>query len=194
MGMPAVKRRWTATQVRALRAATPLATPRYELVDGELLVTSSPSGPHQIAVRVLLGELIPYLTANPVGEVLTSPFDVELEPEFLSQPDVFVVPLHELHRLRTEMPARELLVACEVLSPTSRRHDRVTKRPRYQRNVAEYWIIDLDTRVIERWQSGNMEPRMLSDVLEWDPAGATEPFVLDLPRYFARVFGDEQRK
>ena len=81
MGMPAVRRRWTATQVRALRATTPLATPRYELVDGELLVTSSPTGPHQIAVRVLLGELIPYLTANPVGEVLTSPFDVELEPD-----------------------------------------------------------------------------------------------------------------
>jgi hypothetical protein len=31
-------------------------------------------------------------------------------------------------------------------------------------------------------------------MLEWDPAGATEPFVLDLPRHFARVFSDEQGK
>src|SRR5258705_13724408 len=58
MGMPVAKaRRWTAREVRQLIADQPLATPRYELVDGELLVTPSPGPAHQEAVARLLGIL-----------------------------------------------------------------------------------------------------------------------------------------
>ena len=50
MAMPAeTGRRWTAREVRELIEAAPLATPRYELVDGELLVTSGPHPIHQRA-------------------------------------------------------------------------------------------------------------------------------------------------
>jgi hypothetical protein len=47
MAMPAeIGRRWTAREVRQLIEDSPLAPPRYELVDGELLVTPSPAYPH----------------------------------------------------------------------------------------------------------------------------------------------------
>jgi Uma2 family endonuclease len=188
MAMPAVKRRWTAREVRQLIAESPLATPRYELVDGELLVTPSPSWTHQRAVSLLLSALHEYLKRQPLGRASTSPFDVELAPESVVQPDVFVVPVHEARRLLTEMPARELVVAAEVLSPSSGRHDRVTKRPHYQRHVPEYWIVDLDARLFERWRPGDERPEILTEMLEWYPTGATEPFRLDLIRYFAEVF------
>ena len=129
MAMPAAQRRWTAREVRQLIADSPLATPRYELVDGELLVTPSPNEPHQRAVLLLVLALHEYLERNPIGQVYMSPFDVELEPDTIVQPDAFVLPMPEVERVRTEMPARELLVAAEVLSPTSRRGDRVAKRP-----------------------------------------------------------------
>ena len=190
MVMPAVKRRWTAREVRQLIADSPLATPRYELVDGELLVTPSPNWTHQRAVTRLLLALSEYLKRQPVGEASTSPFDVELAPESIVQPDVFVVPTHEARRLRTEMPARELVVAAEVLSPSSGRHDRVTKRPHYQRHVPEYWIVDLDARLFERWRPGDERPAIVTDMLEWHPTGATEPFSLDLTRYFADVLDE----
>jgi len=191
MAMPAAeRRRWTAGEVRELIAANPRVTPRYELVDGELLVTPSPSGLHQLAVRELLIALAAYLDKNRVGEVLFSPFDVEPEPEFLAQPDLFVVPLHEAKRLRTEMPARELLLAVEVLSPSSGRHDRVQKRPLYQRNVPDYWIVDLDARLVERWRPQDERPEVLSQMLVWHPEGALEACTLDLPGYFAKVFGE----
>ena len=46
MAMPALHtRRWTSAEVRKLTADIPLLTPRFELVDGELLVTSSPGAP-----------------------------------------------------------------------------------------------------------------------------------------------------
>ena len=190
MAMPATHRRWSAREVRQLIAESPLATPRYELVDGELLVTPSPNEPHQRAVLLLLLALHEYLERNPIGQVYTSPFDVELEPDTIVQPDVFVLPLHEVERVRKEMPARELLVAVEVLSPSSSRGDRVKKRPLYGRNVSEYWIVDLDARLVERWPLNAQQPEIIVSILEWHPTGPRERFHLDLAKYFAAVFGE----
>ena len=192
MGMPAVERRWTAREVRALIAGNPLLTPRYELVDGELLVTPSPGFPHQRAVTRLLFALVSYLQREPVAEALTSPFDVELEPESITQPDIFVLAPGEARRLQAEgLPALSLLLTVEVLSPSSSRHDRVRKRPLYQRNVPEYWIIDLDARLIERWRTGEDRPEIIDSSLAWRPEGATEPFVLDVERFFGEVTRDQ---
>jgi Uma2 family endonuclease len=188
MAMPATQRRWTAREVRQLIADAPLATPRYELVDGALLVTPSPNGPHQRAVSVLLLALDGYLRKSGIGVAYTSPFDVELEPESLVQPDVFVVTMAEARRLLTEMPARELLVCAEVMSPSSARHDKVTKRALFTRHVSEYWIIDVNARLLERWRYKDTRPEIIVDTLVWQPEGAAEPFVLALPGYFADVY------
>lgn len=159
MSMPSeTARRWTAREVRDLIAAEPLATPRYELVDGELLVTPSPTRQHQRAVGRLLYELTTYIDAQAIGEALVSPSDVELEREHLVQPDLYVVPGDEAKH--NEFPVRSLLLAVEVLSPSSARYDRVTKRSLYQRHVPEYWIVDLDACVIERWRSGDARPEI----------------------------------
>ena len=189
MAMPAVNRRWTVHEVRALIEENPLKTPRYELVDGELLVTPSPTPWHQRAVSELVAVLHPYLAAHSVGVVLASPSDVELEPEFLSQPDVFVVPMREWRRLMRDKDRviREILLAVEVLSPSSGRHDRVRKRPKYQQHVDQYWIVDLDARLFERWLREDKRPEVLAERLEWSPAGAAESLTLDLASYFSRV-------
>jgi Uma2 family endonuclease len=192
MVMPAVQeRRWTAREVRELIAAQELYTPRYELVDGELLVTPSPARAHQEAVALLLIALTAYLEREPVGHALHSPADVELEPEDVRQPDLFVVPRDEWRRLvRDEFPARTLLVAIEVVSPSSGRYDRVVKRRGYQRHVSEYWIVDTDARLVERWRPGDERPEILTESLEWRPEGAAGVFTLELRSFFARVFSD----
>jgi len=51
----------------------PLATPRYELVDGELLVTPSPALPHQVVVTRLLVALVAYLDPEGIGVAIPSP-------------------------------------------------------------------------------------------------------------------------
>ena len=193
MSMPAVQRRWTAREVRELIDQNPLATPRYELVDGELLVTPSPSAPHQDAASLLVQELNAYFKVVPIGHAYTSPLDVDLEPELVVQPDVLAVPTREFQRLRrdkTKTPVRELLIAAEILSPSSGRFDRVEKRGPYQRHVAEYWIVDLDSRVFERWQPDDTRPDIVPKELVWHPAEASEAFRLDLPWYFAEILGE----
>jgi Uma2 family endonuclease len=187
MAMPAINRRWTAREVRQLIEDNPLVTPRYELVDGELLVTPSPGRWHQRVVLELAALLREYLERERVGVVMTSPSDVELEPEFLSQPDVFVVPGREWRRLGDEHVIRALILAAEVLSPSSGRHDRVRKRPKYQKYVPDYWILDPEARLCERWGPGDARPEILTERLEWHPPNATEPFTLSIPEFFDRA-------
>lgn len=191
MGMPAqTQRHWTARAVRQLIADAPSASPRYELVDGELLVTPSPAPRHQEAVRLLLIALSAYCERQRVGHALQSPSDIELEAEDVRQPDLFVLPMAEWRRvLRDGFPARAVTLAVEVISPSSARFDRVVKRPKYQRLASEYWIVDLDARLIERWRNGDTRPELLVDRLEWAP-GEHEPFEIDLEDFFRKVWSD----
>ena len=190
MAMPALDtHRWTAAEVRKLTADNPLLTPRYELVDGELLVTPSPGWPHQRTVKNLLVLLDAFLRATRVGEGLSSPSDVELEPEFISQPDLFVLSWAETRRVMREgFPVYSLMLAIEVISPSSGRHDRVRKRSKYQKHVLEYWIIDPDARLIERWRGGDERPEICTSQFAWQPPSDVPPFALDIEQFFADVF------
>lgn len=190
MAMPALqppvpRRSWSAPDVRALIDES-RPSPRYELIDGELLVTPAPALPHQRAVYQLARLLDDYVSECRVGEVLLSPADLELEPGSIVQPDLFVVPASAAARCWSDV--RELLLAIEVLSPTSARHDRVTKRRFFARvGVPEYWIVDVDARVVERWRAGDERGELLDETLEWRPTAAARPLTVALPRLFARV-------
>lgn len=168
------------------------AWPRYELIDEELLVTPAPTWDHQEAVGELLVPLHAYLRRWPVGRVLTSPADIELAPGTVLQPDVFVVPARDVRPRGTWRDVHALLLAVEVLSPSTGRADRVTKRRFYQRvGVAEYWIVDVDAQVVERWSPEDERPELLDGVLTWRPEEADQPFTLDLGAYFASVRREE---
>jgi len=87
---------------------------------------------------------------------------------------------------------RRLLLAAEIVCPSSARHDRVTKRPHYQRNrVSEYWIVDDMSQTVERWTPDEERPELLAERLVWNPAGTSEPFVLDLGQFFKDVAAED---
>jgi len=193
MGMPAQRaphRRWTEAEFYAARDAAPPGE-RWELVNGEVLVTPSPHWTHQRIVSRLFALLYDYVRAQRLGEAFVSPLDVKLEPGLVLQPDMLVVPAGLLRR-RSDI-VRELLLAVETVSPGSARYDRVTKRPHYQRHrVSEYWIVDDASRTIERWTPDDDRPELLAERLSWHPIGATEPFVLDLVRFFDEVAPEDE--
>ncbi len=87
---------------------------------------------------------------------------------------------------RVWSPLGTLLLAVEVLSATTARVDRGRKRALYQREgVPEYWIVDLDARLIERWRTGDERPEVQPERVEWRPSGLVEALVLDIPELFA---------
>ncbi len=185
MVMPETTDRWTRERVLAL----PDDGNRYELFDGELLVTPAPAGLHQFAVVLLQRLIDPYVLSQQLGWTFTCAADLRLGGEQLSQPDLFVVPEIPADRSWAHFPNPILVV--EILSPGSARFDRLVKRRRFQRaGIPEYWIVDLDARTIERWRPGDERGEVLDEHLTWRPAGATEDLVLDLPTWFSEVWGD----
>lgn len=186
MGMAAPSTRWTIARVRAL----PDDGQRYEVIDGELYVSPAPTWEHQAAVQELLIQLRTYLAGTAIGRVVLSPADVEFRDDRMVEPDLFVVPLINGRAPRDWQEAGRLLLAVEVLSPGTARLDRVVKRALYQQEgVPEYWIVDVASRLIERWTPDDDRPEILAERLAWHPDPGRPPLELDLPAFFRAVAG-----
>jgi Uma2 family endonuclease len=183
MGMPQTAELWTAVRIRAL----PDDGLRHEVVDGEHLVTPSPRPLHQIAVGELFRLLDSYVREHDLGRVMSSPADIEFDPRTLVQPDLFVT---SRKRFRAWADALPLRLAVEVISPGTARADRIVKRRRFQRASVEYWIVDLDARLVERWRPADERPEVLEERLLWEPEGAAVPLLLDLGEFFREVNGE----
>jgi Uma2 family endonuclease len=174
---------YTAEMVRAL----PEDGNRYEVVHGELLVTPAPRWLHQEVIRRLVTQLSAYLDVERVGHLVVSPADISWAPDTLVQPDLFVVPLEQARTLEWTR-ITQLLLVVEVLSPSSRRADRFTKRLEYQRqSVPLYWIVDPDERSVEVWTPDDSLPRFERDRLAWHPAGARASFEVPLLDLFKPI-------
>lgn len=128
-----------------------------------------------------------YLDRNPVGLVLHAPADISPAPDILVQPDVFVVPLEEARPLEWS-DVRHLLLVAEVLSPSTGRTDRFSKRHWYQEaGVPVYWILDGDARQVEVWTPAARLPGVERERLVWQPANASSPFTLALQELFKPI-------
>ncbi len=158
---------------------------RYEVVRGELLVSSSPRPRHQQVVGRVFHALTSDCDAIGTVEAMFRPADISRSDDTLVQPDVFVVPRREA---MTERGAsiRTLLLAAEVLSPGTARHDRFAKRRPYQdQGTPLLGLIDADRRQVERWTPGDQRPAIVTDRLVWCPDGAPSAFELPLTTLLA---------
>jgi len=182
MGM-AAPTYYTADMVRAL----PDDGQRHELVHGELLVTPASRAWHQEVVARLFECLRVHLRNQRVGHALMSPADISWTDDTLVQPDVFVVDLAEARTLDWAR-MKTLLLAVEVLSPSTARADRFTKRRLYQEaGVPTYWIVDPERRCVEVWTPEAAFPAVEWETVSWQPVGASEPLRLSLAELFKPV-------
>ncbi len=58
-------------------------------------------------------------------------------------------------------------------------------------DVGEYWIVDLDGRVFERWRKGESRPEIVSESLGWQPRADIPSLTIDLVAYFTDVLGSD---
>jgi Uma2 family endonuclease len=101
------------------------------------------------------------------------------------QPDVFVVRLTDGKRPTYPYDLSDLLLAVEVQSPSNPRLDYQVKRALYLASgVVEYWVVNAEARNISRWRGAEDPGEVLSERIEWQPAGMSVPFELDLQRFF----------
>ena len=56
--------------------------------------------------------------------------------------------------------------------------------------MPEYWIVDVPSRIVERWRPESDEAEVLSTTLSWQPLASHDPLTIDLTSYFRALLGD----
>lgn len=159
---------WTSADLEFL----PDDGTRYEIIDGELCMTTQPHWEHQETCGIIFHELFTWSRTSGLGRVSLSPGVLFSEQSNVA-PDVAWIS-HE--RLSTLMDAAghltgapELVV--EVLSPgiPNRHRDRETKRKLYSiQGVQEYWIVDWQVKQVEIHRRDNAELRLVATLFMED--------------------------
>jgi Uma2 family endonuclease len=120
---------------------------RYEILEGELVVTPAPNLGHQGASIALATILYLHVEQHGLGTVLAAPCDVLLSEISVVEPDLLFV-----SRARRQILERAFVrgapdLVVEILSPSTARRDREAKAKLYaQYGVPNYWLIDPDAR------------------------------------------------
>ena len=156
----------------------------YELVDGVMMMSPSPTPEHQAVAMEIAAQLAIYLRDHDVGRVLAET-DVSLGRnkagrDLVYKPEIVFLRTERLAQVRGRIVGAPDLVV-EIISPDSRRYDSETKRDDYERHgVHEYWLIDpeRDAMTFHRRRGDRFE------VIEPDAdrfaSQAVPGFVLDL--------------
>jgi Uma2 family endonuclease len=119
-----------------------------EWVDGQVLMTSPASEPHQTIVGFLIQVFGIYIIQRDLGRVLCAPFQMKLAlPRSGREPDIIFIAKEHLDRLKHTYLDGPADLAVEVTSPESRLRDRGEKLAEYEMaGVREYWILDPEQR------------------------------------------------
>ncbi len=123
---------------------------RYELIEGDLLMTPAPTTSHQRISRNIEFVLHAHVSERCLGEVLDAPCDVVLSESDVVQPDILLVLAERTAIIREAAIEGAPDMVVEILSPATATRDRVAKPKLYARHgVREMWIVDPQVRSIE---------------------------------------------
>ncbi len=122
---------------------------RYELINGELIMSESPIIVHQNNRMKLGNRMTNFVERNDAGIVYLPDTDVVLSDTDVVQPDIMFISKERQHIIgeRNIQGAPDLVV--EILSPSTARRDWGVKRELYAKHgVKEYWIADPANKIV----------------------------------------------
>ena len=150
---------------------------RRELIDGEFLETEVPNEIHEWIVTWLVTSLTIWAQPRRAGITLPSGYKVRIRDDRGVMPDV-----QFFRRGRGALPQRGLDrgapdLAVEIISPSSKRFDRVVKLAWYASiGTPEYWVVDPVKRTLERYLLASAGTLDLADTHQGDVRFAPETF------------------
>ncbi len=117
--------------------------PRYELIDGEFILTPSPGTDHQGVSFELSGMLRDFLRKHKIGRAFAAPMDVVFDKWNVCQPDLLFVSNERASIITSAAVRGAPDMVMELLSPSNSYYDVTKKKDLYERfGVKEYWIVD----------------------------------------------------
>jgi Uma2 family endonuclease len=174
--------RWT----RADLARMPDADHKFEVIDGELLVSPAPRPAHDALVRVLWSLLATYCDRTGIAHV-SGHMPVFVAGDSETIPDIVVrKPVVPPPEKWDDAPMPLLVV--EVLSDATRQTDTIRKRQFYiESGIPEYWIVNGDARTVRVISSDG--DRVEGRTLRWRPSTTLDALSIDLPSLFTEALG-----
>jgi Uma2 family endonuclease len=146
---------------------------RYEIIDGKLYVTPAPAMRHQLVSARLLIILHQHVISARIGFVFHAPTAVILGPHRQVQPDLLFISRERTKLVKSKEVDGAPDLAVEIVSPSSKKTDRVVKSAAYaDSGIPWYWIVDPDERTIEEYQLENGQYRLTR---KWEDADVFEP-------------------
>lgn len=123
---------------------------RYELIEGELLMTPSPVPYHQWISKNIEFELEKFVREKNLGKVFDAPCDVYLDEENVIQPDILFISKERLNIITDKNIRGAPDLVIEILSEATAYRDLVKKKRLYaKQGVKEYWIVDPGEKTVE---------------------------------------------
>ena len=188
MALPAEKARYTFADVLAWDEKE-----RAEIIGGEVFMLATPSTDHQLISGELFAQLHAYLKGKKC-KAIQAPFAVRLFEQdgdsldgvdTVVEPDITVVCDRDKLDSKGCKGAPDMVV--EILSPSTQRHDRLTKFNLYQRaGVREYWIVDPANQAVQSFvlEDGRYSVKEFGTVGDKMKVNALEDCVIDLSEVF----------
>jgi Uma2 family endonuclease len=180
------RQRWTYPEFARLPSE---GSTRYEVIDGELVVTPAPALRHQEIVTHLVWLLYGFVREHQLGKVFGSPVDVLFADGDYVEPDIVFVQAGRSDVLTERGVEGPPDLVAEVLSPATAARDRGVKLERYGLyGVQEYWVVDPDQRTIEVWKPARDAHAPVvhqgADILRWTPFAGGPTLEIALPELF----------
>jgi Uma2 family endonuclease len=123
---------------------------RYEVIEGELLVTPASLTQHQEVLTRLMILMGSHVSKHCLGKLFSAPTDVVLSMTDTVQPDILFISKGRLRiiAVKNVVAIPDLIV--EIVSPSSAERDREDKRKLYEKyELPEYWIVDPETQTVD---------------------------------------------
>jgi len=125
---------------------------RTEIVDGELVMSPTPSGRHQKICTLLGVHIGSFVLEQGLGEFFSSAFHVILDEHVHYEPDLCFVSNARKSAVKENFIEGSPDLIIEVISESNRTHYTVAKFRHYEQyGVREYWLVDPREGVISVW-------------------------------------------
>lgn len=146
---------------------------RYEIMDGALVVSPGAAPRHELASARLLRTIASFV---PEGYEALGALTVDLHPSYRI-PDLVVVHSRVFDANRPRVDPRDVLLAVEVVSPSSVSTDRLVKPAQYAAaGIAAYWRVETDPISVTAYL---LRDGVYAELGTWTPgqiAEIAEPF------------------
>lgn len=139
---------------------------RYEFLEGEIHLLSSPRVKHQTTVGILYGEIYKHLHKDNYVPFV-APYDIIFKVDDkmnVLQPDLGIICDLEEHTDEEDRYIGLPTLVVEVLSPSSISRDKVRKLNTYMLSgIEEYWIVDPEKESVSVYQFKEYEVENYAD-------------------------------